>query len=89
MSRSPSAHLSFPRLLFRVEDIDTEVGTRARPSEQAGSPRWGVNCPIVLCYYVGTLDLVTVGKNSTHEEHQEATFYSATKIDENFSSTGR
>ena len=50
VSRSLSAHLSFPRLLFRVEDIDTEVGTRARPSEQVGSPRWGVNCPIVLCY---------------------------------------
>ena len=41
VSRSPSAHLSFPSLLFLVEDIDTEVGTRALPSEQVGSPGSG------------------------------------------------
>ena len=42
VSRSPSTHLSAPNLLFLVEDIDTEAGTRMPPSEQVGSPEgWG------------------------------------------------
>ena len=38
VSRSPSTHLSAPNLLFLVEDMDTEAGTRMPPSEQVGSP---------------------------------------------------
>ena len=38
VSRSPSTHLSAPNLLFLVEDIDTEAGTKMPPSEQVGSP---------------------------------------------------